>query len=103
MSSGLGLAVALGLAACAGTPQWSKQGVTPNAAAADYADCRSQAQALTKRDSDIDADILASRGRDWAQTNTISTREALFPSDRGTQSSDYVQSCMIGKGYAPGE
>ncbi len=96
-----GLAAALCLAACAGTPQWTKQGVTSQAAAADYADCRSQAQAMNQRDTNIDADIMASRGRDWEQTNTLSTRQA-FSSENGQKSSDYVQSCMISKGYVPG-
>jgi hypothetical protein len=99
----LALAVAVCLAGCAGTPQWTKQGVGPQAAAADYADCRGQAQEATRRDANIDADIMASRGRDWAQTQTLSTRQALYANQNRSQSDDLVKSCMIAKGYAPGE
>jgi hypothetical protein len=97
------LVAALCLAGCAGAPQWSKQGVAPQAAAADYSDCRSQAQAATRRDADIQADIMASRGRDWSQTQTLNTRQALYATERRPQTDDLVKSCMIAKGYAPGE
>lgn len=98
-----GLALALCLVACAGTPQWTKQGITAQAAGADFADCRTQAQAITRRDDDIQADIMASRGHDWMQTNTLSTRQALYASENRRPAEDYVKSCMIAKGYAPGE
>jgi len=97
------LGVALCLAACASSPQWTKQGVSPQATASDYADCRSQAQEATRRDNNIDADILASRGRDWEQSGTLSTHEAIFANEDYRKSDDVVKACMIAKGYAPGE
>lgn len=99
----LALAAALCLAGCAGAPQWTKQGVSPQVAASDYAGCRSEAQAATRRDADIQADIMASRGRDWSQTQTLGTRQALYANESRRQTDDLVKSCMIAKGYAPGE
>jgi len=99
----LALAAVICLAGCAGEPQWTKQGVSPQRAASDYADCRGQAQEATRRDANIQADILASRGRDWSQTQTLGARQALSANEGKKQSDDLVKSCMIAKGYAPGE
>ncbi|HUZ71414.1 MAG TPA: hypothetical protein VMU87_00385 [Stellaceae bacterium] len=96
------LLASLCLAGCAGAPQWTKQGVTPQVAASDYADCRRQAQAATRRDANIDADILASRGRDWQQSGTLSTHQTMFGATATRQQDDVVKACMIAKGYAPG-
>ena len=98
-----GLGLALGLAACAGTPPWTKDGVSPQQAAADYADCRSQAQVATRRSANIEADIMASRRLDWEQTGTLATREQLFANETADRTDALVKSCMIAKGYAPGE
>ncbi len=91
------------LVGCAGTPQWTKEGVSPQVAASDYADCRSQAQQETRRDANIDADIMASRGRDWQQSGTLSTHQTMFGNEDYRQHEDIVKTCMIAKGYAPGE
>ena len=98
----LALAAALAVVGCAGSPPWTKQGVSPKVAASDYADCRFEGQEATRRDANIDADIMASRGRDWSQTQTLPARQALYGSSR-RQADDIVKSCMIAKGYAPGE
>ncbi len=103
MNKMMALAVALLLGGCASTPQWSKQWASPQAAATDFADCRSQAQEATRRDANIQADIMASRGRDWSQTQTMGTRQAIFANENHLQTDDLVKSCMIAKGYAPGE
>ena len=96
------LALALCLLGCAGGAQWSKDGASPEQAAADLADCRSAAQTALRRDSNIDTDILATRGRDWQNTGALSTmRSSYAAADRG-QSQDIVSRCMIAKGYAPG-
>ena len=102
MRWGVGLVVALALGACAGTASWTKQGVTDQAAAADYAECNSLAQEATRRASNIQADILASRGQDWERSGTLDTHRAVFAAETGPQASDVLKSCMIGKGYAPG-
>jgi len=94
--------LALALGACASEPQWSRSGVSPQAAAADLAECRSLAQTEFRRDANIDADILASRGHDWQQTNTLRDRENLMSTENAPQSRDIVKACMISKGYAPG-
>lgn len=96
------LAAALCVVACAAAPAWTKQGVSPQQAAQDYSDCRSQAQAMFMRDVNIQTDILASRGRDWQQTGTLSAHDTIFGNENRQQQSDYVKSCMISKGYAPG-
>ncbi len=79
------LALVLCLAACAGG-SWSKDGTTPQAAAADLADCNSLAQTATERDANIDTRIQ--REDDAAQSQTVRD--------------DVVSRCMIAKGYAPG-
>ena len=96
-----GLIVMIGLAACASTV-WNKAGVSNEQAAADYAECNSLAQGANQRDSNIQADILASRGHDWSQSGTMSTHQATFAAESQQQSGDIIRSCMIAKGYAPG-
>ena len=97
------LVVALALGACAGTPSWSKKGVTDQAAVADLADCNSLAQASTRHAGDIQADIMASRGHDWERSGTMDTHRAVFAAETGPQASDVLKSCMMSKGYAPGD
>ena len=97
----LALASALALVACASEPQWVKDGVSGKQAAADYSDCQSQAQNSTQRDSNIEADIMASRGHDWQQSGTLGAHEAAFAAESQKQSDQIVRECMIGKGYAP--
>lgn len=97
------LALTLCLGACIGAPGWTKEGVAPQAVAGDLADCRSEAKEATRRDADIDADIMASRGHDWQNSGTMSTHQAMFSSTSTQQADDVVKSCMIAKGYVPGE
>ena len=96
------LAVALCLVGCAGEPQWSKDGVSPEAAARELADCRSAAQEATQRDTNIDTDILASRGLDWQRSGVLDLKVATYNAQNRDLSGDIVQQCMIGKGFAPG-
>lgn len=102
MSRTFSLVVVLCLAACAGDPQWSKDGVTPKTAAAELADCRSAAQEATQRDTNIDTDILASRGKDWQQSGVLDMKVAGYSEENRDLSGDIVRQCMIGKGFAPG-
>lgn len=95
-----GLALALMLAACAAT--WSKPGVSPEHAAQDLSECRHAAEVANRRDSDIDTDILASRGQDWERFGVISTKRAVFADSNRQRAGDMVDRCMIAKGYAPG-
>jgi len=98
----LSLAVALCLVGCAGEAQWSKDGVSPETAARELADCRSAAQEATQRDTNIDTDILASRGLDWQRSGVLGLKVATYDAQNRDLSADIVQQCMIGKGFAPG-
>ena len=95
--------LALCLAGCAGQASWVKDGVAPQTAAADLADCNGQARDSTQRDASIDADILASRRLDWQNAGTLSAHEDMFSARTSQQSNDVVKTCMIAKGYVPGE
>ena len=57
------------------------------------------AQQAVRRDSDIDADILASRGQDWQNSGTLSTHKATIAADTGRRSDDVLSACMASKGY----
>ena len=78
------------LAACAG-PRWQKPGADAESGAADYRRMQRHGPGCGARDSNIDADILASRGRDWQDM-----RHARQPPHdhrrrkRGTRSDDVV-------------
>jgi hypothetical protein len=96
-----GCAVLLVLAACSGA-QWSKPGVSQEVAARDYAECRHAAEVAHRRDSDIDTDILASRGQDWERTGLITQKRNNYADSNEARSGDFVERCMIGKGYTNG-
>jgi len=96
------LALMLALTGCAGESQWSKDGTSPEMAARDLSDCEEVAQEATRRDTNINADILASRGHDWQTTGSLATHKANYAAIDRDQSGDIVTRCMIGKGYAPG-
>jgi hypothetical protein len=96
-----GFLLLLSLAACSTTGQWSRDGTAPKVAAEDLADCNSLAQQVVQRDTNIDADIDASRGQDWRSAQVVDVKRAAFQSkDEGTEK-DVVDRCMVGKGYAP--
>jgi len=95
------VALSLLLCACTGPGKWSKDGVTPEAAAADYADCRAQAQNAIRRDVNIDADIEASRATDRDKSQTRSTYDADDAHANRQLTSQMVSGCMQSKGYAP--
>ena len=95
------LALSVALCACTGPAKWSKEGVTPEAAAADYADCRHRAQHDIQRDVNIDTDIATSRASDRDRTQTRETYNASDASSNARLSSQIVKGCMESKGYAP--
>jgi hypothetical protein len=96
---GLALTLALALAGCGGS--WTKAGVSPEAAAQDLSECRHSAEVANRRDSDIDQDILASRGQDWEKYSVIQTKRDEFADSNRARSGDMVERCMIAKGYSP--
>jgi hypothetical protein len=96
------LAVALALSACAGQ-QWVKPGVSADVAASDYAECSSLAQQASRRSGDIEADILASRGRDWENSGTLGAHKNVFAAESDRQTGDVMGNCMRLRGYAAKE
>lgn len=98
------LALILGLSSLTGCggAAWTKEGTTQQAAAEDLADCNSLAQSATQRDSNIDTDILASRGHDWQQTHVTGIERDADAAQTKDLSQDVVTRCMIAKGYVPG-
>jgi hypothetical protein len=98
MRAGLA-AMMLLLAGCGGSGGWTKPGVSPDAAEADFSTCERQARSATARDAAIDADILASRGQDWQRTGTLAMkRDDMADSNRG-RAQQVVARCMAAKGY----
>jgi hypothetical protein len=96
-----GLIVAMLLLAACGGARWTKSGISPGAASADLDDCESQARAATRRDTQIDADIMASRGTDWQRTGTLGIKRDDMAMSTGAHFEDVVGRCMSAKGYRP--
>jgi hypothetical protein len=94
-----GFALALMLAGCGAT--WHKAGVSPETAAQDLSECRHVAEIANRRDSDIDQDILASRGHDWENLSVIQERRDQYAASNERRTGDIVERCMIAKGYSP--
>lgn len=95
------LALLLALAACS-SGQWIKPDTSREKAAQDLSECRHVAEVANRRDSDIDTDILASRGPDWERASIIATKRAEFADSNRARSGDIVNRCMIAKGYTQG-
>ena len=95
------LAFVLLLASCGGG-QWAKPGVSREQAAQDYSQCSHLAELANQRDSNIDTDILASRGQDWSRLGTLSVRREGFADSNRARSGDVIERCMIAKGYTRG-
>jgi len=102
MRSICSLSLLLVLAACGGAGSWSKTGVTPEKAAQDYSECRYSAELAQRRDSNIDTDILATRGQDWERIGVLQTKRNDYADANSARSGDMVARCMIGKGYTTG-
>lgn len=90
------------LAACTGSGGWAKPGVPADAAAQDYAECRHSAELAERRDSNIDTDILAARGQDWARSGVLQMRREDYADSNSARSGDIVERCMREKGYSAG-
>jgi hypothetical protein len=93
------LGVLLALAACSNSGGWKKSGVSGDKAGRDYSDCRHRAEVAQRRDSDIDTDILASRGQDWERLGLLQTKRNDYADANSAHSGDIVERCMIDKGY----
>ena len=95
------LGLAIFLAACSSQPQWVRPGASRDTVSNDLAECREIANAATKRDANIDQDILASRGTDWARSDTLQAKKSTFAIQEQGRARDIVADCMSAKGYAP--
>lgn len=95
------VALSASLSACSGPPKWTKEGVSQEATAADYAECRHEAQRDIQRDVNIDTDIVASRQDDWDKSQSTPTFLADDASHNRQLSGDIVKGCMESKGYVP--
>jgi hypothetical protein len=95
------VALAVVVAGCAGGGDWTRSGTSPQQTAAELSDCQSQARAATERDTNIMSDIMATRGNDWRRTGVMSTQMSEFAAENHNRTSDIINRCMIGKGFAP--
>jgi hypothetical protein len=92
----------LALTACAEeTNRWTKPGVSPAMASTDYDRCVREAREAARRNEQINADILASRGTDWQRTGILSAKEADMASSSRSQADRALAACMAAKGYSP--
>jgi len=98
MGRRVALLLVLALASCAG-PRWQRQGADADQVSADFADCNGFAQDVVRRDSQIDTDIMASRGRDWENNGTLRQHQTIIDSETGARSDAALDACMASKGY----
>jgi hypothetical protein len=90
------------LASCAAeSNRWTKPGVSPATAVTELDRCEREARDATRREDQINADILASRGNDWQRTGTLSAKEADMAASSRSQGNRALAACMAAKGYSP--
>ena len=95
-----GFALALALTGCGSA--WNKAGVGREQAARDYSECNHMAEIANQRDSNIDTDILASRGQDWQRLGFLNAKRAGYADSNEARTGDIVDRCMLSKGYTQG-
>ncbi|HZS82905.1 MAG TPA: hypothetical protein VFA50_08535 [Stellaceae bacterium] len=97
----LAIAALLLLLASCGTAGggWTRPGADDEAVARDLGECRAEARAATRRDAQIDADILASRGNDWQRTGTLALQRDNMAASRSAKGDAVLAACMAAKGY----
>ena len=87
------------LIGCGGRADWARAGADEATVAGEYQDCRAMADNAVKTESDIDQDILATRGDDWrrAGVGRLQTRTMReHTRDRGAA---IIDACMRAKGF----
>ncbi|MDB5409230.1 MAG: hypothetical protein JWL84_4142 [Rhodospirillales bacterium] len=96
------LLLLVALTACADeSSRWAKPGVGAATVSTDVDRCERQAREATRREDQINADILASRGNDWQRTGTLSAKEADMAASSRSQGNRALAACMAAKGYSP--
>lgn len=93
--------VVLALTGCGGSGGWTKPGVSPETAEAEFSACQNQARGATQRDAAIDADILASRGDDWQRTGALAIKRDDMVNANRERAQQVIGRCMTAKGYTP--
>jgi hypothetical protein len=94
--------VLLALASCAAeSNRWTKAGASPAMTSTELDRCEREAHDATRRNDQINADILASRGNDWQRTGALSVKEADMAASSRSQADRALAGCMAAKGYSP--
>ena len=94
------VALALMLAACGGgAGGWTKSG-SDDAARAEYEDCRSLAATVVRTDTDIDHDILATRGADAQRSGVVRAQTQVAQEHSRERAGAIIDKCMAAKGFA---
>jgi hypothetical protein len=89
------------LAGCVdGSGRWTKPDAAEEQISRDFAECRSEARAATRRDAGIDADILATRGGDWQRLGTLTLHRDEMAASERSNGDAILARCMSAKGYA---
>jgi hypothetical protein len=97
------LALAALLAGCSlfskPSNEWTRASGTPDQTAADLSACRQQADAMIKRDADIDRDIASARQPSQVDTNTSAFMSRVDSYDREQRFRRITAECMRQRGY----
>lgn len=85
------------------TSHWQKRSKTPEATQTDLAACKDFAREATDVDSNIDSDIIASRGTDWQSSGNYTARTEATRQPTARRNDRIVERCMEAKGYRPAD
>ena len=94
--------LALLVAGCADSGNWTKPDTSKETASADFNSCQSLAREATQRDDAINADIMASRGADWQRAGMLDAQQGSMETEKRKHGSDVIADCMSAKGYRQG-
>lgn len=100
-------AACLALAGCfwsaPSSGEWFKQGADGGATARDLSYCQREARLVTREESKIDQDIIASRGSDWQTTGSYSSNVAQMRDKSAAREREMAARCMRNRGYSQGK
>ena len=82
--------------------EWVKQGVDGSMTARDLSYCQREARLVTREESKIDQDIIASRGSDWQTTGSYNANVAQMRDRSAVREREMVGRCMRNRGYSQG-
>jgi len=96
-------AVALLIAGCSGTGDWSKPGADPAAVKAAYGECRDMAGAAVEPERGINQDIEATRQSDWQRGHLGQVESEAMHDDTRRRAGKIIAACMQAKGFEQGQ